>query len=518
MSDRLFPIKARGEFREAMLRNYRYGLRQATNPETQRPFDEEDIARATQVGSELYLHFDGLDALLLLQQQRAVFLAAQANLATASTESLKNLHAPLWGEVFLQAAGGSGLVNAPALSGTLFYGTTIIGDPSATVARDAAGLRYQVLYSEVTPPSEIALLTMVGIDTGDSTNLEPGTKLTWVNGPIGATAAPTVATKFRGGLPAETDAQFIKRLQRRIRHKQGAGNRAQLRAWAEDAANNAVESAFVYSCVFHAGSVALAIVQKRGSITGPAGRVASAGTLAAVTAQLVPPGSAVLPGHPRLVVLGAVPVASDLVIGLSQAQGSSAGWVDFQPWPSQLATITATNIGGNPLAFRLSTAGALPFGGIPRMMIWDVPTSRFEELSVASVSLQSGIVYDVVLTNLPTHALAVNDFCCPLNGARKVIAETVELFFDSLGPGELIDTSPTSIDSRRGRAFRFPKPNEEYPQRAGTTVLSFLQDALGTSLADSVLSSVSVALPPIPADPILGPGLLVAGRLGIYPL
>jgi uncharacterized phage protein gp47/JayE len=519
MNDRFFPIKARGDFREAMLRNYRYGLRSLINEQTGQPFTEDEITRATQKGSEIWLDYDGLDAVLLLQQQRSVYVSAQIPLGRASTSSLQNLHGPLWGESFLPAAGGSGPVNAPANPGTIFFGTTKIGDPTAIVARDQSGKRYQVLFTTTTPAEGVALLTMAGIDTGDETNLEPGTKLAWVNAPVGASGPPEVVAKFRGGIAAENDAQFAARLGRRIRHKQGAGNRSQIRAWAEDSANNAVESAFAYSCVLHAGSMIVAIVQKRGSIKGPAGRIASAGTLAAVTAYLAPPGSAVVPGHPRIVVLPCVAVPTNMTIGLSMAQGTTAGWSDFQPWPTVSATITAINVGGDPLAIRVTTAGALPQGvTAPKLMVWDVPTSRFEELIIASAALQSGTTYDVILSSAPTHTLAVGDYVSPLSARRTLIDKTIEAYCDSLGPGELIDVSASSSDGRRARAYRFPKPNEEYPMRAGTTVLSFLQDALGTSLVDSVLQAISVSVPPLPADPILGPGLIVAGKVGIYPV
>jgi len=45
-----------------------------------------------------------------------------------------------------------------------------------------------------------------------------------------------------------------------------------------------------------------------------------------------------------------------------------------------------------------------------------------------------------------------------------------------------------------------------------------MTDALSVSLADCELLSASVTMPPIPATPILGPRMVVAGALGVYPV
>ena len=49
------------------------------------------------------------------------------------------------------------------------------------------------------------------------------------------------------------------------------------------------------------------------------------------------------------------------------------------------------------------------------------------------------------------------------------------------------------------------------------TVRSSL-DALGAALGDRDLPYVSVATPPVPADPASGPAMLVAGRAAVYAL
>ncbi len=521
--DTFYPVLARGQIREQMLRERRYGLRSLVNPDTNQPFTDSEIALATNDKSDDWRRAEALDAVLFVMQQRGLHVAQQIDPRRANTSMLKNFHGALWDESFLPASGGSGPISAPCNPLTTFVGSTTLGDPIAMQLVDEAGLRYQVLFTEQAGSSATSIeLTIAAIDAGPATNLEPPTKLTWVNGPLGATGQPVVTSTFTGGLAAETDQEFVRRLLRRIRHKQGAGNPAEIRALAERAANNAVESAFIYACALHAGSVIIAITQKRSTTKGPAGRVASIGTLAAVTAYLTTPGSAVLPTPPRVVVTTFTGVATNMVLSLAMATGTTSGWNDLQPWPGQSggtpAVISAVNVGGNSLAIRINSPVAPPSGVTPQIMVWNDALSAFEQLFVTSCALHSGTVYNVVLTQAPAKTLAVGDVISPFTSRNTLLSATLVAYFDSLGPGELIDVSSSSTDARKARAFRFPKPSEEYPQRAGTNVITFLQDALGTSLADALLEANSVGLPPLPSDPINGPKMIVPGKIGVYAL
>jgi hypothetical protein len=419
---------------------------------------------------------------------------------------------------YLDASGGSGPVSAPCPPSSTFVGSTTVPDATATYCTDPAGLRYQVLFTRTSDVDGSPVeLELVAVATGEETNLEPGVLLTWQNAPDTVTDKATVLAKFTGGNPAENDQQFVARLLRRIRHKQAAGNRAQVRAWAEDAVNNAVEAGFVYACAFRAGSMLVAVTQKRGGVKGPLGRIPSAGTMAAVVSYITPPGSPVVPTPPHTLAVPVVaqPVAST-VLSLSMPIGSPSGWGDYVPWPalpgsghSEISLVT------DQTHIRINADVAPPAGAVPRIMVWDDAISRFEELRVATVAFVSGTTYAVTLSATPSKTLAVGDYISPASDLASVIDSTIEAYFDSLGPGEVIDLVE---DLRRGRAFRFPKPNEEFPQRAGTGLLTFLEDALDASLADSQLASISTSLPTVPTDPALGPNLLVAGRVAIYPL
>ncbi len=126
-----------------------------------------------------------------------------------------------------------------------------------------------------------------------------------------------------------------------------------------------------------------------------------------------------------------------------------------------------------------------------------------------------GDLFTVVLNTAPATTLAVGSIISPDNGKRDAIAQAYETYFDSLGPGEVVDLT---TDERGHRAFRSPRPNEEYPQRAGTGVGTFLRDSLGASIADELPVFYGSQTPAIPASPDDGPSLMVTGELGIYPV
>lgn len=524
--ERAFATFRRGQVREDILTSFRFGLRQVLNPDTNAAFTETEIATATGRLSRYFIEADAIDLVLLSAQNRDLFFADQARIDRAATTFLTGYHGRLWGESKLSAVGGSGPVDAPATPGSIFVGSTTVPDPAAVFGTDAQGLRFQVLFTEITPAGGVATLQLKGIDTGPATNIDVGNEIKWSNAPPTAPEPATVTTKFTGGFGAETDREFARRLLDRVRQKQAAGNNAQFRAWARQA-SVAVEDGFIYATAIHAGSVRVAVTQRRGDTEGPTGRLASVGTLTDVTAFLTPPASPVVPTPPFVVVTGHVAEGVDMTLGMSLPFGQASGWEDLDPWPG-LGTgapfntyISAITDQQNFKITRGLASKDLPAGvTAPSMMALDPARSRFESLNVQSVTLDAGDVFDVVLAAAPSFTLVAGSATTgtrlsPDVSRRELIAQTIEAYFDSLGPGELVDLS---VDLRAHRAFRFPPPNEEFPQRAGTGVISRLQDALGASLADATLDEVSQSLPTLPADPVDEPNMLVADDLGIYPL
>jgi len=522
-SEREFSVFTRGEVRDDILGFLRDGLRALPDPETLQPFTEDTIRRATAPGSRFFTEADGIDLALQGIQKRDEFLAQQMRIDRAGSAYLVNYHGAQWGEEPLPETGGSGLVTATGTPGTTWIGSTTVPDSLATFGRDPAGNRYQVLISGSANGSGVASLFLSGIDGGNGTNPVAGTVITWSNPPPGSAPTATVAANFTGGGPAETNADFAARLASRVRNKPGAGNPAQMRAFAR-AANVSVEDAFVYPCAQHAGSVLVAVTQKRGTTAGPTGREPSVGVLTDVTAALVPPNSPNIPQRAHVVVLPFVGTPSDVVVQLSQRVGSSAGWADLEPFPAVNtggAAVTITSVASQTdFQITAAAAGQLPQGATGplagvSLMVWDEATSAFESLVVATVEDLGGGVYRVLLTAAPTLTLATGQWVSPDMARRDSLAEAVVAYFDSLGPGEVVNLT---TDVRGARAFRNPVPSEEYPSRAGQSLINFIGEGLGASLADSSLASITLQTPALPADPIDGPRMIVAGQFAVYDL
>lgn len=522
-SEREYVVFRRGEQRESMLRDFRDGIRLLPNPETGVPFTEDEIRRGTAKGSRLWRDFDATDIVLLVAQKRHEFLAQQIRIDRAGSAWLRNYHAKLWREDYLPAFGASGTVTATGNEGIIWQGSTTVPDPFATWGTDTAGLRYQVVVSGEADSSGQAQLTVIAIDGGDETNLGVGAVITWVNPPLGSTGTATVVgADFSGGLDAETDADFARRLADRVRHKPASGNWAHIRDFVRKASVS-VEDAFVYCCAFHAGSTLVAVTQKRGAQTGPLARIPQFGVLTAVKAALVPPGSSNLPGTQHLVVVPPVAQSSDLVMRLAQSVDSSAGWTDLEPFPPiNGSAAVAISLITNQTDFRITASGAglLPeaagFSDDLHLMVWNTLTSTFVELDVQTVTDLGAGVYRVQLNQAPTgKTLAVGDWISPDMTRRATLATGVNRYFDSLGPGEVIDLA---ADVRGSRAYRNPMPSEQYPARAGQSIITILLETLGSPVSDVTLSTINGTTPTVPADPILGPSLLVAGKFAVYPI
>jgi len=531
--ERRFIVRPRGWIRDyVVLQVFRNHLRSLTNPDTGATFTEDEIALATQPGSRFYIEADSIDVLGQMWQRRGAWFADQVRPTRANTSFLEGYHGPLWlGEdPRLPAVGGSGSVSAVATAGSIFPGSANVPDPTgvAAVATDPNGYRYQVLATVTTPAGGVAELQMQGIDTGVVTNLELDTILTWSSGqPVGAAATATVSEDpaFVGGYDVETDSELGARIERRIRHRAAAGNSAHFAAWAERS-NVAVEVAFAYPCAFHAGSTLVAVLQKRGSTTGPTARTdASVGIMTAVANYLTPPASPVVPERVHVLATKCNPQSSDLILRITMQKGAAGGWYDINPWPEYTASypeVLVTSV-TSPTEFDVLAGTLLP-GGVaslsganaPKMMAWDADTSRWELLDVNTVTDNGSDSYTITL-NTPTSIVTIAEDVriSPYTNQLDSIAEAVEAYFDELGPGEVVDLS---TDSRAARTARYPKPTSYYPYRAGQVVLARLIEALGGATADAELTDISRSEPDLPGDMSDGPNIVVLGHLSIFTL
>jgi hypothetical protein len=246
--------------------------------------------------------------------------------------------------------------------------------------------------------------------------------------------------------------------------------------------------------------------------------------LTAVEDRIVPPLSPVVPPHVHVVVVSPTAVSSSIVLLLSLQKGSAAGWEDVEPFPESRGVLAGTLITTVTTQVNIQvTAGSAgqlpgaatgPLTGV-HVMVWDSAISAFERLDVNTVEDLGAGVYRILLNSAPSKVLAVNDRISPATARRDTLAAAIVEYFDSLGPGEVVNLD---TDVRGSVAFRQPIPSEELPSRAGQSVITFIADALGSALADAQLDTISTSTPPVPSDPIDGPGLIVVGHVNVLPL
>jgi len=524
--DRKFVTFRRGKVRDdIILGRFRNSLRGKINPDSGQPFTEDEIAVITQEDSRFFIEADAIDLFGQAVQSRALWFANQIHPARAASGFLQNFHGSLWlPDGYLPAIGGSGPVQAQGSVGTIYVGSTTIGDPNASLARDPSGKRYQVLVTTIADSNGVAVLQMQGIDTGDLTNPVAGTLLTWVNPPLGTAPEAQVLSDFSGGFNQETEAEFAQRIIRRIRNKPGAGNNAQFRIWASQS-SNAVQDAFIYATALHSGSTIIAISQKRGTSIGPNSRVASIGTLTTATSFLTPPTSPAVPHGTHALTVPMNPQSTNMVMSLAMPRGSIGGWQDVDPWPRYsivypqgVIVLAAT---GPVVQFAtdipvegMTVGSTLSGANLPSIMVWDILTSKFEDLDIASITRTATNTYNMTLSNIPSAYIGPGTLLSPKNNRHSIIAEVFQDYFDELGPSELIGSN----DVRFVRAARFPRPDQEYQTRAGQTVVARLDDQLGGALSDSELNYISRNTPDVPNEYqiVNGPNYLTLGHVGIY--
>ncbi len=147
---------------------------------------------------------------------------------------------------------------------------------------------------------------------------------------------------------------------------------------------------------------------------------------------------------------------------------------------------------------------------------------RSRSFAVDTIVDNTGGIFTVALVSPPSFTVDEGMVICPFtelgvgenNQDLGAIPKAAEQYFDSLGPGELVDLVN---DPRGAWAYRWPEPNTETPAEAGQLIVSTLSDVLGQAFAGAQLIFISHSAPVIPTDLSLdGPSLITLNDLGVY--
>jgi hypothetical protein len=543
-NDQAFKVHPRGYVRDnVILAHFRNSLRTIPNPATGQPFTEAEIQRATGPGTRFYIEADAIDLLGQAHQQRAQHLAAQVDPRRANTQMLEKIHGELWlgPEPRLRATGAAGTALATGTSGTVIPGSPTLGDPSAAIATTPNGLRLQCI-ADTTIAGGQAVVALRALEGGASSRVPADTELRWSsNANPGTDPTLRVLATFDGGFDVENDQQLSDRVANRIRRRPASGNADHFMTWAQEA-NAGVEQAFVYGTALSAGTVIVAATERRappGSTPvpeGPQARVPSLATLTDLTSYLTPPASPVVPERVMVIVTPIQPQPVNLVLAIDLPQGALGGW-EATPWPRRTAVVDSfpiTAVSPDGLTLQLvadsplpSHAATLVGASAPGLMAWNAEISRWAQLDVASVTdsapgLTTPRDFTIQLNSQPTlydadgreratPAVHVGDAISPATDRAEAIATTVENYFDTLGPGQLMP----SYDRRYLRAQR--QPDQSFPSKLSTSgLLEYVGAVLGLGV-DVQIASVSRTEPDLAANAVDGPCMLVLGNVTVVP-
>lgn len=393
-----------------------------------------------------------------------------------------------------------------------------VGIPSGAQLVDETGLTFEVAVPG--PYSDGDEITCNSVDTGESTNIEAGKTLRWVNPPPFVVKTALVAP---GGFLYGVDQEDIEGLRARVidhfANPPGGGNWAQVVEVAER--SSYASQAFVYPGVYGGNTLHVCVVR------APTKTNKSRAIDQTTVDTFIAPG-----------VIGEFPTFADIVVTsatdnpadvsfelnlpssrLASPPGPGGGWLDANPWPKPYTS--------DGFASVISVTSAVEF--VVRAEGTPIVGSRIVYVSpvdfyvyhgtVQSVSRDDPggfpndwrIVVDVVFLSVraTSTALSVGDWISPDAERFDNYVESALSAFATIGPAE----KTTSL-GLLPRALRKPAKVYKYPADVGSYALRQL-----ILSGDEVLDVSFLVLPP--ATPVvagyrLAPKISIPRKLAFY--
>ena len=471
------------EIRDSILRTIKLG------------FQRVGLSANVLVGSENYVRADAF-------ARRAVLAFANNKLAlqdysplTATGDNLV-IVAKVYGVTKRAPSKASGYVKITCT------GTVTI--PAGYQCTAPNGEKYQTTAANTVATG--AEIEVQAVNTGDATNQDAGTRITWDSNAVGPLnqVATVGASGITGGFPEDDDEKLRQRLIDRLAFPGVGGNVSQTKAFAEDA-SAAVGAAYVYAAARGPASLDVAIVSDEGD------RTLSTGVINTVAAYL----GANLPGHADINVTTASPQPLDVVFQGSlplptTAGGAGGGWRDGTPWPS--GTPSAGTSDGKVTAYDSGTGVATirettePNVG-QSIAVWDPDGETLYEYTLATVAGSAG-AWEVTVQD-PAGAVGfkvdpTDAYVSAGSFNLKAYATTIAAEFLKLGPGE-----KTTLSELLPRARRQPTPDQGVAQNVDNRLLGNVQAAHAELVLDyglrldtgTTTTRTSPSVPATTADP-----------------
>lgn len=402
----------------------------------------------------------------------------------------------------LPPAGATGYVIISASLG----GTTIFADDE--LVDQNSGLRYKITVTALYANNSIA--PVAGIDTGEETNVDAGTPLTFTSPrpgcvPIAIVFENSDGSGLTGGRSLESEDQYRQRIKDKRANPPASGNDAEYQRLIEDAPGIGIQKAFTYPAVFGPGTTAFTFTL-RPAAPG-AGRIpngAQINTIRVLLQDNVPADDE---------VFAPLMVSQPLTIIYRVAWANGAvNWADAPRWPAYGATGNAVLVQAVPSATITSARVAIGGGDTiadpqvgQSIGFYDYTTKSFVRKRIAALTIITpGVEWQL---DFDTMSATSDTAFEPQTGAvvspwsdslSVLITPTLE-FVDTTGPGEMF----ASFGDPGMRQRRNPLGESQYYNAITTHVIQPILN----------LSSISNALvlePDLPYSVAVGvPGTTV---------
>jgi hypothetical protein len=501
----------------------------------------------TDAGSFPYIDAQVYADVTTLHRSNSVTTANGISRANMTGDQL-DAEATRLGTFRLPPVGGGGFI----VIGTSSAGATIV---TGDLLSGPSNTRYQALQTGVFGNG--ALIALIGVSVGPSTNLDAGTVLRWTSPRLGLNPTATVAIQangagLTGGNNLETDDQLRARLDYIAANPSASGNDAHYQSVLMQTPGVAVQQAFTVPCYAGPGTIAWSI-----TIRPPqpgASRIPNSAQLALAAAYLQ--GTSSVPGAS----LGSMPVddsaagctivASPVTLGLQVVWApTAAGWADASPFP----TFQGADGGGNfnwevssgtspitPTSFSIqsvetSVTPAVPPAGAS-IALFDLTELAFHRKVILSAVSDGSGGFTITVDQSSglsdtSYVPVVGQKLSPWSDSLDGVVPAVTPYFDTLGPGEQFASFPDPGQRQR----RSPASPQYWPSAITTKLLGGAvtpqppqgpqqnQPAVLTLLSLPSLADVLIVEPsPLPSPaPVGTPGvsfqLQTLGDIVLYP-
>jgi len=332
----------------------------------------------------------------------------------------------------LPATGASGAVQISASAG----GTLLQANDEITYR----GKRYHVTVSGLY--ADGAQVPVIGTDTGPSTNLDPGTVLTWTATRPGCGATAVVVeqadgTGLSGGRLEESDAELRLRLDYIAANPPASGNDAEYQDLVPRTPGLSIQQAFTYIAILGPGTIAICFTLRPATAGG--NRIPNATQIAAVAAFL----AGQMPGDDGIIVCTLLANAINVNLKVTWAQGA-AGWVDAQPWPAYAATQVTAAGGSSSTTIIVDNVATVPSVG-QSFALFDAASGVFRKKKILTVSFLAGSTYILTIDTAnsasdATYTPYTGQVLCPWSDSLNDLVTPVVSYFDTIGPGEQLSS------------------------------------------------------------------------------